>query len=69
MPIYCYKDKNTEKTVEVVRVFSDYDKIPTKEEATELSAEEYTAAEWERVIGGGIKIVRGPNFTGSKGNW
>ena len=68
MPIYCYRDKNTEKTVEVVRKFADYEVVPTVEEASEFSEEEYKDADWERVLGQGIKVTRSSGY-GTKGNW
>jgi len=69
MPIYNYKDTNTEKVVEVIRAFSDYEKVPVREEASNLTDEEFQVAVWERFVGAGIKILRGKNWSGSKGNW
>lgn len=69
MPIYQYKDKRTGKQIEVIRRFSDYQIPPTLVEADKvLTKEEFDSAEWERVIGEGIKTSRAPGF-GSKGNW
>ena len=69
MPLYNYVDKNTEKAVEILRKFDDYEVHPTKEEAKDLTQEEYDAADWERRICPGIRVTRGENWNGSKGNW
>lgn len=68
MPIYTYRDKKTQKTVEVVRKFDEYENVPTKEEASGLTELEYNEADWERIMGSGIKVTRSPGY-GTKGNW
>ena len=60
MPFYTYKDKNTDVSIEVIRDMSDYDNPPTVEEAVEgagMTPEQYQNADWERVIGSGIKVT------------
>lgn len=64
MPGYVWKDKKSQKEVEVIRAFSDYEKPPTEEEAPGLED-----PEWERQIGAGQKLMRGPNWQGMKGHW
>ena len=64
MPLYRWEDKKTGKKVEVLRSFKEYDVAPTQEEAPDVED-----PEWERKIGGGQKLLRGNNWTGSKGNW
>ncbi len=66
MPMYMYVDKKTDKQVEVLRNFSEYNVVPTLEESG-LTPEEYTQAEWERRIGK-VLVTKNPYF-GSKGNW
>lgn len=68
MPLYKYVDKKTNKEVEVIRQFSEYEIAPTREEAKEMSDSEYTEAEWSRIVGDGIKVIRSWGY-GSKGNW
>ena len=41
MPMYLYKDKNTKKVIEVLRSFDEYETPPSREEAAELSDNEY----------------------------
>ncbi len=71
MPIYPYNERNSKKTVEILRSFEDYKVPPTLEEALKagLTEEEYANADWQKVIGRGIRVTRGDNWTGSKGNW
>jgi hypothetical protein len=72
MPLYTWKDERTGKTVEVLRDFEDYATPPTEEEAAEAGFEnkEHYMAEWSRLVQGGQKVTRGPNWGyGSKGNW
>jgi predicted nucleic acid-binding Zn ribbon protein len=71
MPIYVYRDKETDKKVEVIRDFKDYQIEPSVEEAKDygLTDDEYSKATWERILGTGIQMTRGDNWTGSKGNW
>ena len=71
MPLYDWVDKKTNKEALIQRVFDDYKVPPNKEEALEagLTEAEIADADWERNIGGGIQVTRGPSWTGSKGNW
>ena len=71
MPIYDYIDKETKKSVSVIRSFKDYENIPTEEEAKDsgVTAEEYSKASWERVLGFGIQMVKGDNWGAGKGSW
>lgn len=64
MPFYTWVDKKTGKEVEVLRIFADYEKPPTKEEAPDIED-----PEWERQIGSNQILTRGANWSGSKGNW
>lgn len=50
MPMYSYKDNNTGKEVEVIRSFKDYEIVPDRKEAAELTDKEYEAADWRRII-------------------
>jgi hypothetical protein len=68
VPLYCYEDKKTGKQVEVLRSFDEYEKTPDRDEAKDWTAEEYAVAEWQRVLGT-PQLVRGRNWSGSKGNW
>lgn len=67
MPIYSYVDKKSGLKVDVVRNFSEYEKEPMDEELPE--AERGKKRKWSREIGLGIKTIRGPSWSGSKGNW
>lgn len=66
MPIYEWKDKNTDKTVRVKRPIAELERAPDKEEALEagFSITEFAEAVWERIL----NLF---NFTGpkGKGNW
>ena len=68
MPMYLYKDKNTKKVIEVLRSFDEYETPPSREEATELSDDEYQNAEWERVLSK-FMMARAANWGGKKGQW
>ena len=71
MPLYEYKDTVSGKKVEILRNFSEYKIGPTEEEAIKagLTPEEAVTALWERVIGSGIKVVKGENWGAGKGHW
>lgn len=71
MPLYTHLDKISGKQVEILRPFDKYQESPTSEEArtSGLTEEEIEIAQWEKIIGTGIRITRGPNWQGSKGNW
>ena len=64
-PMYCWVEKNTGTQIEVVRNFSEYQVPPTEEESG-INPEQ---ANWERIIGGGIKTIRGSNWGPGKGHW
>lgn len=64
MPIYTWIDKKSSKKVDVVRTFDDYQVPPTEEESGIAPQD----ADWERLIGDGQRIIRGPSF-GKKGYW
>jgi len=68
MPLYTYTDKKTNKSVDVLRSFADYEKPPLREELPNMDNEEFNAAEWVRDINGGQVVVRASNWAG-KGNW
>lgn len=70
MPLYRWENKATSKEVEVLRSFADYENIPTREECSQWTDEEYAAAVWDRLIAGNQRVIRGDNWgPGSKGNW
>jgi hypothetical protein len=64
MPMYCWKQKDTDNVVEIFREFSDYETPPTKEEHPEAEI-----GTWERVIGKNIHLIRGAGWRGKKGAW
>jgi hypothetical protein len=69
MPVYVWFDKNSEKEIEVIRTFDEYQVPPTQEEST-LTEEEYLAAKWEKLISSKVMVTRGPNWgDGRKGSW
>ncbi len=68
MPMYLWRDNVTTKEIEVIRGFKEYEVPPTKEEAP-LSEEEFSAANWERLLSGGIKKQHGDNWGPGKGKW
>jgi predicted nucleic acid-binding Zn ribbon protein len=70
-PIYTWEDERTGKSVEVIRDFDKYEVAPTEEEATGAGLEnkEYQLALWKRVIGKGLRVVKGDNWGGGKGYW
>jgi len=65
MPFYTWVDTKTKKSSEVLRKIENYDKVPTKKEAKDLTPEEFKEAEWVRHISDDIKFL-GPRY---KGNW
>jgi hypothetical protein len=67
MPLYEWLDENSDTKVEVLRSFAEYELPPTGEEIPEaIRGREY---KWVRQIGKSIRVVRGGNWSGSKGNW
>lgn len=70
MPLYDWVDKKSGKRVTILRHFSAYEEKPTQEEAVQdkMTPEEYTEAEWERLIGVDIQVHKGTNW-GAKGFW
>lgn len=71
MPLYTHEDITSGKQVEILRPFSEYQDPPTTEEAVEqgLTPEEAGVAIWRKILGTGIRVTRGPNWTGMKGSW
>lgn len=71
MPLYCWKDKTSGKTIEVMKSFDEYKDPPTKEEAIAggLTEEEADSADFVKVLGTGIKVVKGDSWGPGKGNW
>ena len=75
MPMYIHRDRNTQKELEVLRSFADYQVPPmlVGENANEedvksatqagFTPEEMANADWERVIGRGIRITHGENWS------
>lgn len=60
MPMYTFVDQNTDKQLDVLRSMDDRDTPPTVEEAledAEFTEEEAKAADWKRVIPGGIRVT------------
>lgn len=67
MPIYTFKDKNSDLEVDVVRSFEDYQVPPTDDELPE--EERGKVRDWLKLVGSGIKTIRGANWRGGKGYW
>jgi hypothetical protein len=67
MPLYTWRNNKTGREVEIIRHFSEYETPPTREEANDWSDEEYSEADWERLIALS-RWVRG-NWGGGKGHW
>jgi len=63
-PLYSWKDKKSDKKIEVIRKFDAYQDPPTQDECDWDVSE----AEWERVISSNISVKRPWNWAG-KGNW
>ena len=68
MPLYTWIHEDTKEEVTILRPFADYKDPPTKEETAETDSE-YDKSKWTKVISPGIKVARGDNWNGSKGNW
>ncbi len=69
MPIYYYIDLDSEKGLEIIRHFKEYDKPPTQEECDEAKLElDAGKARWERRLSK-VSMKRGHRWGGSKGNW
>lgn len=68
MPLYCWEDKKTGKQVEIMRSFDEYRDLPLREEAKELTDEEFAAAEWTKILGT-PNVVKGRGWGGGKGYW
>lgn len=69
MPLYAWLDKKTEKKVEVLRSFVDYEIPPAREEAGDMSNEEFRDADWERQIYGTQRVIKGDSWGPGKGYW
>lgn len=68
MPLYVWHDPVSGVTTEILRSFDGYQDPPNEEEAKQAGADPATA-KWEKRLGTGIQLTRGPNWSGSKGNW
>lgn len=71
MPLYVHRDTRSGKTIEILRSFKEYLDKPTQEEAEKagLTPEEAVEAHWERVLGTGIKVIKGATWGMGKGHW
>lgn len=78
MPIYVWRDDNTNKEVSVLRDSDSLHIEPSRLEATQgenlreeepLTDNEYENAKWTRLIGTGITATRGTGWRGKKGSW
>ena len=67
MPQYIWIDLNTNRDIDVIRPFSQYEDKPTREEASKWTDEEWANAKWERRIGR-VSITKNP-YWGQKGSW
>jgi predicted nucleic acid-binding Zn ribbon protein len=62
MPLYEWKSESTGEEIDVLRSFDDSDVEPTEEEA------KGDKGPWQKLISV-VTTRRGPNWSGSKGNW
>lgn len=67
MPIYVWYDKLSGLEVDILRDFDKYKEEPTDEDLPEK--ERGKERDWEKHMGTGIRVTRGRNWSGSKGNW
>lgn len=68
MPIYHWVDKKTDKSIEVIRTFSEYEVPPTEQEVLEAKLEFSEPPEWVRIINY-VAVKKGHRWGGGKGNW
>lgn len=71
MPLYRWKCKTCEGTVEVLRSFGDYEKGPEPDEVPEgfKCRDPEGGHDFERTISGKVNVVKGAGWGGGKGNW
>lgn len=75
MPLYVYVIENVEgeapKSIDVLRNFSEYDVGPTEEEAlgAGLTPEQVATATYRKVLGSGVKLIKGASWGPGKGYW
>lgn len=71
MPVYVYLDTVTEKVVEVIRGFDEYENPPEREETLDVfTEEEFLNASWKRVVSSNITVTKGKGWGwGKKGHW
>ncbi len=68
MPIYRWKDQNTDYEIEVFKESFDQAQEPPAESDLP-EAERGKDRKWLKLISKGIKVARGNSWSGSKGNW
>lgn len=69
-PIYEWFGHDTGVTVRVIRSVADIEVCPTFEEQKEAGMpEEQSETNWERILCAVAKFVRGPSWSGKKGEW
>lgn len=67
MPIYCWKDLNTEFKVMVVRSINEHDRKPEEDELEE--EERGKKRDWQLQIGTGIQMRKSAAWGSGKGRW
>ncbi len=71
MPMYLWRDRRTQKSIEILRDHKEYRTPPTVEEATSLglTEEEAKDADWQKLISRGIRMAKSDTWGPGKGHW
>jgi predicted nucleic acid-binding Zn ribbon protein len=68
MPIYDYKCAHCDAQATIVRSVSEMETPPEPSEFKEIVCTSKDGHQWKRELGT-FSLVRGKNWSGSKGNW
>jgi predicted nucleic acid-binding Zn ribbon protein len=69
MPIYTYRDRKSGAELDVIRTMQENGILPSRDGVGGLlTDEQFSSADWERLIGGGVTVQKGEGW-GGKGYW
>jgi hypothetical protein len=68
VPIYTWRDSNSDKKIDVLRSIDNINQEPTEEEMTKENWDLTLERKFERIVDGTPSITRSPGW-GGKGHW
>ncbi|MDB4725817.1 hypothetical protein OAF54_00180 [bacterium] len=63
MPLYDWQSEATKEVITIIRDFDDYLDPPTEEEAGD------DPGPWKKILGTGVRTIRGAGWGPGKGHW